>query len=199
MRLLERRRTLDLVGAPVFLCGMMGSGKSAVGCALAAALEVSFIDLDVRVERMFGVTVAQAFSLGEPHFRTLESEALRSLLAEPAFAARTVVVATGGGSVLDAASRARMDDAGRRVLLRVTPETLAARLVGEDARRRPLVAWADDPPTRLRELWEARREVYERGAVIVDAEGSVDEVTERVVVALDLRPRTGETTHESRP
>lgn len=177
----------------------MGSGKSAVGRALAVALGVSFIDLDARVERMFGVTVAEAFSHGEPHFRALESEALRSLLAEPAIGARTVVVATGGGSVVDAANRARMDEAGRRVLLRVAPETLAARLVGEEAKRRPLVASADDPAARLRELWETRRQAYETGAVAVDAEGSIAEVVERVCVALDLRPQTGETTDERRP
>ena len=167
---------------------MMGSGKSAVGQALSAALGVAFIDLDARVERMFGVTIAEAFAVGEPHFRALEAEALRSLLAEPAFASRTVVVATGGGSVVDATNRARMDACGRRVLLRVAPETLAARLVGPEAQRRPLVASADDPEERLRELWETRREAYETGAVIIDADGSIDAVVERTLEALDLRP-----------
>jgi shikimate kinase len=166
---------------------MMGSGKSAVGHALATRLEVPFTDLDARIERMFGGTIAQAFSAGEPHFRALEAEALRSLLAEPAFVARTSVVATGGGAVVDPRNRAQMDAAGRRVLLRVTPETLAARLVGEERRARPLVASADDPAVRLRELWDARRDAYEEGAVVVDAEARIPDVVQRVVEALDLR------------
>lgn len=166
----------------------MGSGKSAVGRSLAGTLGVTFVDLDMRIERMFGVTVEQAFGRGEGAFRDLEAEALRSLLAEPAFGARRSIVATGGGTVVDADNRARIDACGPRVLLRAEPETLAARLVGAQAQRRPLVAAAADPTQRLRALWRSRREAYESGAVVVSAEGSVDQVAGRVLEALDLRP-----------
>lgn len=171
---------------------MMGSGKSAVGRALAELLGVSFIDLDQRIERMFGLTIPEAFERGEPYFRGLERDALRSLLAEPALQQRTVVVATGGGAVVDPDNRVCMDRAGRRVLLHVPPEDLAARLVGEQASGRPLVADANDPLARLRALWVARKDAYEQGAVVVDARGGVQEVAAAVAAALDLSPQTGE-------
>lgn len=188
MRFQPGRRTLIFVGAPVFLCGMMGAGKSAVGRRLAAMLDVAFVDLDARTERMFGTTIADAFARGEPYFRGLERTALQSLVAEPAFAGRTVIVATGGGLVVDPNNRACMDGVGTRVLLRVPPEQLAERLQGAEAARRPLVAEADDPVQRLRELWQARREAYEAGAAVVDGVGSVDVVAQRVRDALDLQP-----------
>lgn len=172
---------------------MMGSGKSAVGRALAARWAVPFIDLDARIERMFGMSVAEAFARGEPYFRDLEQQALRTLLAEPAFAARRSVVATGGGAVVDAANRALIDAAGPRVLLHVPPEELARRLVGTEASVRPLVASAADPQLRLAQLWAQRRASYEAGAIVVDGVGAVSQVVDRVLVALDLPPQTGET------
>lgn len=167
---------------------MMGAGKSSVGRVLAQRLGVVFIDLDARIERLFGISIPDAFARGEPHFRALEREALRSLLAEPAFERRLVVVATGGGSVVDPENRALMDAAGTRVLVHVPPEELAARLGADEAAGRPLVADAEDPAQRLRDLWEQRREAYEDGAVVVDGCGTVESVAERVRAALDLAP-----------
>jgi len=167
---------------------MMGSGKSSVGHALAADLGVPFVDLDRRVERVFGLTVAAAFERSEAHFRALEREALRSLCAEPALSARGVVVATGGGTVVDPDNRDLIDATGTRVLLRISPAELAARLRGLDATDRPLVASVDDLQGRLTQIWDARRGAYEDGARVVDGEGSVSEVVHRVREALDLRP-----------
>ena len=167
---------------------MMGAGKTSVGREVAACLGVPFVDLDVRVERVFGVSISEVFAHSEDHFRALEREALRSLLAEPAFARNRVVVATGGGVVVDPHNRARMDAAGVRMLIHVPPEQLAARLVGAEARHRPLVADATDAVARLRELWETRRQAYEGGAIIIDGVGTIPVVAARVLQALDLTP-----------
>jgi len=168
---------------------MMGSGKSSVGRRLASELGVAFVDLDARLERMFAMSIAEAFGQGEPYFRQLERAALTSLVGEPGFEGRTVVVATGGGVVLDTENRACMDAAGLRVLLRVPPPELAARLsAGQGAR--PLVADADDLLARLADLWAQRRAAYEDVPHQVDGVGSVEAVTLRVAVALDLDVHT---------
>ena len=99
-------------GRPVFLTGMMGAGKSTIAPLLAAAWGVPWIDLDVRVARIFGASVAALFARGEAQFRRCEHLSLRLLLAEPGLRARTVVIATGGGVVLEPASRALMQAAG---------------------------------------------------------------------------------------
>ncbi len=173
---------------------MMGSGKSSVGRWLASALDVPFVDLDTRLERMFGVTVPEAFANGEAEFRLLERAALHSLVQEPGFRGRTVVVATGGGVVVDPENRACMDAAGVRVLLRVPASELAARLTaGQQEEGRPLLADAVDPAERLAALWAQRRAAYEDVSHQVDGVGSVEKVAQRIAGALDLELQTGET------
>lgn len=88
-----------------FLVGPRGAGKSSVGARAAALLGVPFVDSDSRVEERAGLSVAQIFARrGEPAFRALEREVMLELLElDP-----PAVVATGGGSVLDADVRARL-------------------------------------------------------------------------------------------
>ncbi len=186
-----------MMGAPVFLCGMMGCGKSSVGRAAAARMGVAFIDLDLRIERMFGATIATLFEQGQPAFRALEQQALRSLVTEPSFARRTVFIATGGGAVVDPANRATMDTVGRRVFLQVPLPQLAARLRSSAARAaRPLVAESSDDAdlaARLGSLWSARQAAYEEGSLPIVATGSVEQVADRLLDALDLTPQVGDT------
>ncbi len=172
---------------------MMGSGKSSVGRRLASGLGVPFVDLDVRLERMFGLRIAEAFALGEPHFRGVERVALTSLVDEPGFEGRTVIVATGGGVVLDPHNRACMDAVGARVLLRVPPAELAERLAAGQGDGRPLIDDADDPASSLAALWAQRRAAYEDVPHQIDGVGSVDAVAHRIAAALDLQLETGET------
>lgn len=172
---------------------MMGSGKSSVGRQLAVELGVPFVDLDVRIERLSGTTIAEAFEQGEAHFRGLERLALRSLVQEPGFTGRTVIVATGGGAVLDARNRACMDAAGARVLLSVPLEELAARLAAKRSDGRPLLTDADDPLARLERLWAERRVAYEDVPHKIDGVGPARTVALRVAAALDLELQTGET------
>ncbi len=166
---------------PLFLVGMMGSGKSAVGRGLAQRAKVPFIDLDRRLERLFGASVSELFARGEAEFRRLERASLVQLVAEPAWGAAPCVVATGGGVVLDADSRADMRRTGCVVLLRVAPDELAARLAADDSR--PLLAGADGATraARLADLWHARAADYRAAAhVEIDAAGPVEAVAERV-------------------
>lgn len=167
---------------PVFLVGMMGSGKTTVGRCLAARECAAFCDLDQRLERITGRSVAALFAAGEPAFRVLERAALRSLVAEPGFTARACVVATGGGIVIDPDNRATMRSAGTIVYLDVPTDELVARL-GAELHARPLLAGAD-PKTRLVELLVARRDAYRDGAIAIDGSGPPDVVAGRIAEVL---------------
>ncbi|MCX4240282.1 shikimate kinase [Paraliomyxa miuraensis] len=184
---------------PLFLTGMMGCGKTTVGRVVADELGASLCDLDARIERLFGATVPELFAeRGEAGFREAESEALASLLAEPGFAERTVVVSTGGGAVLRRQNREAMDRVGLRIYLEVSVEELVRRLLVErsaDEGARPLLADdADGEPGGLRqrvaELLAARGSIYRAGARRVDGHGDPAAVAARVRAAAGLSGAT---------
>jgi shikimate kinase len=188
------------VQRPLFLTGMMGCGKTTVGRVLAHSQGVPLIDLDARLERMLGASVAELLAeRGEPGFREAEAQALASLLAEPGFCGHGVVVATGGGAVLHPGSREAMDRVGTRIYLEVGVDELVRRLrpeVEADAQARPLLAGG--PPggalvpggepvglaQRVAELLAARRSSYRAGAVCIDAHGEPAAVAARIVTAM---------------
>ena len=166
---------------------MMGAGKSSVGRLLAQRRGVSFIDLDDRVERLFGASVAALFEHGEAYFRACERAGLRSLLAEPGFAGSGAVVATGGGFVVDPANLDDVAGVATTVYLELAPEVLAVRLTTPEQRdARPLLA-GDGPDAleaRLTGLLHARERAYRRATRCVDANATPDEVADRVEAAL---------------
>jgi shikimate kinase len=158
---------------------MMGSGKTTVGRAVAERLGIGFLDIDAEVERVTGQTVAQLFSAGEPEFRRRES----AMVAEVAALAPPLVVAAGGGCVVDPQNREAMRRSGVVVWLRADPEELAAR-IGPDPRR-PLLA-GEPPAERLARLLEERVDAYGDSAnAQVETTGrGLDEVVDEVVRCL---------------
>ena len=146
----------------VFLTGFMGTGKTAVGRALADRLGRPFVDLDEEIERSAGMRASEIFArFGEADFRARERHAL-----EAASARERVVVATGGGIVIDPRNRRAMRSSGSIVCLWADDATILRR-VG-DADERPMLAGAKDPAERVRELLAAR------GAAYADADHAVD-------------------------
>jgi shikimate kinase len=169
--------------ATVWLVGMMGAGKSAVGRELAQRLKRPFHDTDREIECLRGIAIAEIFaSDGEPAFRALERERVERLAGRPA------VVALGGGALTQAAVRQVVGGSGTLVWLRATPETLLARIgSGEE---RPLLAGlaGEARLARLRALLGAREEDYARAAVVVETDAAtVGEVAERIERALAER------------
>lgn len=138
----------------IFLSGPMGAGKSTVLRALAARVAGEAIDLDAAIEARTGASVAEIFrARGEAAFRALEREVLGDVLARA-----PAVIALGGGTVVDRATRHRLLAAGTLVTLTAPAATLAAR-IGDDASR-PLLAGSEPREAVLERLVLARREAY---------------------------------------
>jgi shikimate kinase len=163
----------------IFLVGMMGSGKTTLGRALAQRLHMAFADSDrVLVDRT-GVPVTTIFEIeGETGFRKRES----SVLAELA-QGDDQVIATGGGAILAAENRAAMRAAGTVIYLRARLEHLWERTRHDSSR--PLLKTAD-PRGTLEALLEARDPLYREAAHIVVDTGtqSASTLVTRVVSAL---------------
>jgi shikimate kinase len=178
-------RRADDPQRPLFLTGMMGAGKSTVGPIVAGLWGAPFVDLDRRIERLFGAAIPALFARGESHFRRCERAALQLLVAEPGFRARTVVVAAGGGLVVDPANRALMREAGVVYFLDVPPAELARRLVVTPLGGRPLLGSdAGAVAARVGELLDNRRSAYEEADGVVDGNGPPQDVAHRLLTAL---------------
>jgi shikimate kinase len=149
----------------VFLVGPMGSGKSAVGRQLAQRLGLDFVDSDEEIEARTGVDIAYIFEReGEAGFRQREAEVIDALTRRDG-----LLLATGGGAILDAGSRERLRARGRVVYLRTSVEQQLART--RRSNDRPLLN-NDDPSGTLRRLFEQRSPLYlEVAEVIVDTDG----------------------------
>ncbi|MGB3555118.1 MAG: shikimate kinase [Jannaschia sp.] len=164
---------------PVVLVGMMGSGKTAVGTALAARLGVPFRDTDDALVAASRMTIAEIFERdGEPFFRARETEVLRRLLAEG-----PGIVSTGGGAFLRPENREAIAQAGVSVWLRAGEPLLWSRVRHKTTR--PLLATAD-PRATLGELLAEREPHYARAALAVDADPAyaIPDMVDRVVACL---------------
>jgi shikimate kinase len=149
----------------IFLVGPMGSGKSAVGRRLAGRLGLEFMDSDEEIESRTGVDVPYIFEReGEAGFRQREREVLDDLTRR-----NGVLVATGGGAVLDAETRQRLQARGCVVYLRTSVGQQLARTRRGD--QRPLLNNPDRRGT-LERLMQQRGPLYEEVAdLTVDTDG----------------------------
>lgn len=139
---------------------MMGAGKTTIGRHLARRLKKRFVDCDHEVEERTGVRIPVIFEIeGEVGFRRREAQALLELTGE-----HDLVLATGGGVVLDPLNRARLAQTGLVVYLCVPPDELYARTRRD--RNRPLLR-VDDPHAKLAELHAQRDPLYREIADIV--------------------------------
>lgn len=145
---------------PVFLIGLMGSGKTTVGKGLARRLGWRWVDLDRAIEKRRGMSVAEIFRRqGEAAFRRLESAELKRQCR------RGLVVSCGGGVVLRPENRRRLQ-AAWTLYLAASPEAIAKRLRGAQATQRPLLKSGGVLPT-LRRLQRERARFYRASARFV--------------------------------
>lgn len=163
----------------IVLTGFMGTGKSTVGRQLALRTGRTFVDVDDEIAAAHG-SIPEIFeAMGEAEFRRLEREAVRAIAAR-----RNLVVATGGGTMLD-------DDnvvafLGAEIFaLAATPEEIVERVTADGRENRPLLAGADDPLAKVERLLDERHGAYERFTTIDTTNTSVDAVVDAIISSVD--------------
>lgn len=144
----------------IFLVGMMGAGKTTVGKLLAQQLGKVFVDSDEEIQQRTGVTIPHIFDVeGEAGFRQREASVIQDLVLLD-----NIVLATGGGTVLNENSRVALCCNGIVVYLKSTIHDLWQRTRHD--RNRPLLQTAD-PHTKLKNMYEQRDPLYAQVANLV--------------------------------
>ena len=163
----------------IYLIGMPGSGKSAVGRRLAEMLRVAFVDLDEEIEKAQGMPITRIFKeLGEPHFRKVESATLRSWTSRP----EAFVMATGGGAPCFHQGIDIINKSGTSIFLDVPANELASRIAAEA--HRPLIGDKDRDET-LGRLLNERRSTYEQALYHINAAHAPHKVVEAIMKRLE--------------
>jgi len=152
-----------LGGRSIVLVGMMGVGKSSIGRRLAARLGVPFVDADAEIEKAAGMSITDIFARhGEADFRSGEARVIARLLD-----GGPQVLATGGGAVMNADTRAAIKAKGVSIWLSAELDVLMRR-INKRKNDRPMLQTAD-PAATLRELLVAREPAYAQADLTVQS------------------------------
>ncbi|MFS2080192.1 bifunctional shikimate kinase/3-dehydroquinate synthase AroKB [Telluria sp. Tellsp131] len=158
----------------------MGAGKTTIGRLLARRLDMTFIDSDHEIEARTGATIPWIFEIeGEASFRRREADVIRELTAQ-----NGIVLATGGGAVLNPASRALLAERGTVIYLRASVSSILARTAHD--KNRPLLQTAD-PRRKLEDLTAQREPLYREIADMVIDTGrpNVQSMVQTILDQLD--------------
>tara|TARA_B100000959_G_scaffold257278_1_gene291274 strand:- start:1171 stop:1713 length:543 start_codon:yes stop_codon:yes gene_type:complete len=145
------------------LVGFMGCGKSTVGRSVAGELGFEFVDTDNLIEERAGVSITEIFSTeGEAAFRKLEREVIEELSDR-----KNLVIAAGGGAIVDSENLASLKRHALVVCLWANAETIHKRTKHQS--HRPLLQQAD-PLTAIRQMLVEREPCYKQADVMVNTE-----------------------------
>jgi shikimate kinase len=148
----------------VVLVGMMGVGKSSIGRRLATRLGIPFVDADAEIEKAAGMSISDIFSRhGEADFRSGEARVIARLLE-----GGPQVLATGGGAVMNPATRAAIKAKGVSIWLAAEFEVLMRR-ISKRKNDRPMLQTAD-PAATLHELLAVREPIYAQADLTVQSQ-----------------------------
>jgi len=164
----------------LFLTGPMGAGKSTIGRQLSKQLGLPFHDSDHEIEARTGVDIPLIFDLeGETGFRKRESVVIDELTQLAG-----IVLATGGGAILDPANREHLGNRGRVIYLHASVNQQLKRTRMD--RNRPLLQ-TEDPRARLEELMAIRDPLYrEIASIVIDTDGMrVRDVVKKILEMLE--------------
>jgi shikimate kinase len=161
----------------IALIGFMGTGKTAVGQALAKRLNRHLIEIDITIERMAGKSIPEIFNNdGEIRFRELEIAAIQK-----AAEGEKLVIACGGGAVLNTINIDRLRASGVVVNL-LASSTVILKRIALDGDTRPLLN-GQQPIQRIQELVKYRKPFYDRAAdiAIPTSRLSIEAVAEKII------------------
>ncbi len=164
----------------VALIGFMGTGKTAVGEALAKKLDRKFVELDLLIKQKAGKSIPEIFQQdGEIAFRELEIEVSKQIAKE-----KNLVIACGGGIVLNKINIDRLRGESIIVYLTASPKAILKRVSSEEGQR-PLLE-VDNPTLTIRELLRFRKPFYERAADITinTSKLDIDSVVKQIISKL---------------
>ncbi|OVE75181.1 hypothetical protein BVX97_05700 [bacterium E08(2017)] len=160
----------------IVLVGFMGTGKTAVGKALADKLGMTFLDMDDVIVKREGKSIPDIFAQdGEPYFRDLEKSIAVELSEQ-----EDLVIATGGGIVLNQANIDAFSSTGLVACLSLAPETILERV--ESDSNRPLLE-GGDKMAKIMGVLETRQHLYDAIPFQVDRNGLDIAATVDVIVA----------------
>lgn len=159
----------------IFLIGPMGAGKTTIGRQIAKNLGVDFVDSDHEIEQRTGASIPLIFEIeGEEGFRRREREVIDDLTRR-----KGIVLATGGGAVLDTANRNHLAGRGTVIYLRASLDHLLKRTARD--RNRPLLQ-TEDPRARLEGIIKIRDPLYREIAdIIIDTDSNTVRSTVRMI------------------
>lgn len=169
----------------IFLVGLMGSGKTTIGRSLAKKLNLRFVDADQEIETRTGASIPLIFEIeGEASFRQREADVIRDLTAQ-----QGIVLATGGGAVLNENSRRLLRERGTVIYLRASVASLIQRTSHD--KNRPLLQTAD-PKAKIEALSRERAPLYQEVAHIIIETGrpNVHSVVQNILSQLQNKPNT---------
>ncbi len=163
----------------IILTGFMGTGKSSVGRVLADRLGYRYCDLDALIVAAAGSSINEIFARhGEAHFRRIEAEMVRSIANMSG-----LVVATGGGAVLDPENRRQLRAAGFVVNLTAPAAEIFKRLQGEN--ERPLLK-EEKSLEKIGVMLQEREPFYADADIRIDTTGkSVEDVVAEILRAIE--------------
>jgi shikimate kinase len=159
----------------LILVGFMGTGKTHIGHELAKRLELTFMDMDDAIVERAGKPIPEIFADdGEAQFRSLERQLVIDIAGQTG-----LVVATGGGVVLNPANVQDFSKSGLVICLSATPEVILSRV--EHDTNRPLLN-AGDKMEKIQTLLASRQALYEAIPNQIDtSELNAEAVVDRIL------------------
>jgi shikimate kinase len=158
----------------ITLCGMMGSGKTAVGKSLANKLSYKFLDTDTLIENKANRSIKDIFNEnGEIFFRNLEEQVITELLDE-----KKIIISLGGGSLTNKNIRQLIKKNSYNIYLNVKIDILVKRL--SYSKNRPLIINKDLKKT-LNELLDKRTKYYQKADLVISNENGLNETVKKII------------------
>ncbi|NHI92684.1 MAG: shikimate kinase [Candidatus Lokiarchaeota archaeon] len=165
----------------IVLIGFMGTGKTVIGEKLAKKLNMDFIELDKAIEEKSGKSIPEIFSQdGEIRFREWEIQ-----LCKETSEKQNVIVACGGGVVLNKINIDYFKRNGIIICLKSTPEVILKRTMKDGKEKRPLLN-NPDPKATIKQLLEFREPFYNAAAdYIIDTNKDIDTIIKEIIKILE--------------